>query len=111
MDNIQALSTGGGFIRHSLLNFSSAKRDTLNLTWFQRAGLAGSAPNNLLSGGDFGSLWHWNGYSWRNYPQLISNDNRIRGLAAFQNEIFAVGIKYTGVSAKGVVFYGRRLSP
>jgi hypothetical protein len=111
VDNIQVVTTGDRIFRHSLLNFSSVRRDTLDVIWFPRAGLAGSAPNNLLIGGDFGSLWHWNGYSWRNFPQLISDDNRIRGMAIFENEVFAVGIKYTGFSAKGVVFYGRTLSP
>ncbi len=57
----------------------------------------GSSPSNIFVVGAFGFTAHYNGSTWREYPELRFSDGSLEGLAVSERLILAVG--YAGTKA------------
>lgn len=64
--------------------------------------IAGSAPNSIFVGGTV--LSHFNGNSWRTYPETDAGGGIYYGLAASENTVIAVGLTSRGAT----ILMGRR---
>ena len=64
----------------------------------------GTAMNDVFVVGAFGLCGHFNGISWKNYPEVSLPDGSYEGLAVSENLIVAVGF----AGSKAVVLRGYR---
>jgi len=106
----QVISVGGGVYRHSLINHSFMRRDILNIQYFPRAGIAGSAKNNIAIAGDLGMVMHWNGVSWNLFENLLWPSGEMNLEIAMSDKlIIVVGVRDLEFPYyKGIVRIGRR---
>ncbi len=65
--------------------------------------IRGTGANNIVVVGGFGFIAHYNGSSWKEYPELFFSQGSLEDLAVKGNTVVAVG--YTG--AKALVLRGR----
>lgn len=66
--------------------------------------IRGTAGNDIFVGGYLQFVRHWNGVSWKEYPE-IEGDGTWRGMAVNKNLIIAVGENYSTGSAKIALGY------
>jgi hypothetical protein len=70
--------------------------------------IRGNAVNDWLIAGTYYSIAHYNGYSWRHYEDLMSNDGRLHSADYKDNLIVAVGEFYDPVNSRGIIIRGKR---
>lgn len=95
VDSGVLVSVGFGVDRNFLFNISSSRQDLSNIDYFPRAGMAGSARNNLAIAGDFGMVQHWNGATWKFYTQFLNQggEGQDYGIAVSEKQIVVVGYR------------------
>jgi len=112
-DSVRAvISCSGQMAWQSLIqearDFPGAYLDD-NLFNMRTRAVRGSAQNNLAVVGEPGSIWHWNGYNWRFYPQLQQEGDLYRRVAVSQTTIAAVGLRYLEFpNTAGLITIGRK---
>jgi hypothetical protein len=84
--------------------YQHGKWKLLDLTNNFTLRVRGSAPNNIFIVGAYGSVLHYNGYSWHTYPELILSNGKLLGLAVTDNLVVAVG--YTDY--RGFILTGKK---
>lgn len=75
-----------------------------NLTYSIR----GSGENNIFIAGDDGLIAHWNGNTWKSYPEFINSDKNFYSVAVTKNLVIAGGVKFTDIYRSGIVIMGRK---
>ncbi|OFY65356.1 MAG: hypothetical protein A2Y71_08130 [Bacteroidetes bacterium RBG_13_42_15] len=89
------------------------KNRNINQPWKRISGLPsifqqqvrGKGPNNIFVVGHSGLVLHWNGFSWRYYPEF---QGIFLGLAIKDDLMVAVGSKLDGIVAgPGIILVGR----
>ena len=81
-------------------------------TWYPDLGLVGffnrvrgSATNNILVVGDFGTVAHYNGASWHLYREFLqSTGQRLVSVSVIKNQAMIVG----EIGSRAIVYRGRR---
>jgi hypothetical protein len=69
--------------------------------------IRGSSANNIFVVGDYTSIWHYNGMTWK----LLNSGAPTRplyGLAVSANLVIAVGADFSSLPARAVIYTGRR---
>lgn len=66
----------------------------------------GSAANNVFVAGDFGLVLHFNGATWKGFPELINlTGTTLKSVSVIGNSVFIVG----RIDYNGIIFHGRRI--
>ncbi|MFN0157031.1 MAG: hypothetical protein ACKVRP_03040 [Bacteroidota bacterium] len=103
-------ASSAGVYRFRSGSLGEAKRiwlpDPFSYGLFNR--IRGNASNNAFVVGAFGTIAHFNGVSWHQYPEFfnLSSDLNLLGLAVKENMVVAVG--YTGDRA--IVIRGKKVN-
>ncbi len=63
----------------------------------------GSSWNNVFVAGVFGLVMHYNGSTWKDYPDLAFENGELNGLAVTDNLIVATG----QIENKGIIVFGK----
>lgn len=70
--------------------------------------LRGNGVNDLVLAGDYNSLAHFNGASWRYYSGSLQENRHLQSVDQKGNFIVAVGDIYDPINSRGIVVRGRR---
>jgi hypothetical protein len=81
---------GSGIYRKNSLDEPVWKGTPLELTEFYSSGIRGNDTNDVFIVGAFGDVLHYNGSTWRQYPELRINGGYFR-VAVKGNDVAAVG--------------------
>jgi len=69
----------------------------------------GTGDNDIFLVGPHADVRHFNGSTWRYYPELTNNIDQLAAVSVTNNFIFAVGYRYyNGIEYYGLVIRGRR---
>lgn len=98
----QYLVVGAGIYSKTSLRRSAWKRTTLDLTNTYNLAVAGTGANNVFVGGWQFSLLHYNGSTWRSYPEFRSVYGGLQALDVKQGMIIGVG----SMNSRAVVIRG-----
>jgi len=93
-------SGGGGIFRHNGVGWKYFAE--LPLVYTNR--IRGTAENNIIAGGDFGLLMHFNGASWHVYDELSLSTGNYESVAVKGNTVISVGWQ----GSKAVAAVGRQ---
>jgi hypothetical protein len=96
-----------GAIKHSFLNKNFTVKENFGIQYFPYR-IRGTEVNNISLAGDAAMLWHFNGYSWVLYEELLNMNDRIRSLDIKGNIIVAVGRRYESILSGGLIIMGKR---
>jgi hypothetical protein len=96
-----------GAVKHSILNRNIAQKENFELQYFPYR-IRGSELNDISMSGDAAVVWHYNGYSWRQYDELLNLDDRIRSIDMKDGIIVVVGLHFDSILAEGLIIIGRR---
>ena len=96
-----------GAVKHSFLNRSFTKKESFGLQYAPYR-IRGTDLNNISLVGSAAMLWHYNGYSWKWYEELLNLDDRLRSMDMKGNFIVAVGYRYESLQPPAVIIMGRQ---
>jgi hypothetical protein len=99
---------GDGVYRQDVDGKSAPRVEKLYLGAFPFR-VRGSASNNIFIVGDKGMVWHYNGATWKNFPQLQNPNWVFYSIAVLQNKVVVVGEDYSQVIQKDIIVTGIRL--
>jgi hypothetical protein len=94
---------GGGFYLKSSFD-APAWSGSLGNTPFYSNAVRGTDTNNILVVGAFADILHYNGATWKQYPELRLADASLYGVAVTRSMVIAVG----GVGQRALVIVGRK---
>jgi hypothetical protein len=92
---------GGGGI---YVGTPAAWQEIFDLPSFFSTRIRGTAPNDLVVVGAFGLCGHFNGQTWKSYPEVALSNGSYEGLAVSKKLIIAVG----QIGDRAVVLRGNR---
>lgn len=96
-----------GAIKHSFTNRNFVIKVNFGIQYFPYR-IRGTELNDISEVGDAAMMWHYNGYSWEFYDELLNLDDRVRALDMNTGIIVAVGHRYETILSKGLLIMGRR---
>lgn len=96
-----------GIVRHSISNLNFAREDKFVRENFAYR-LRGDNTNNIYLAGDFSSIWHFNGASWKRYDYLLNQEDRLRSIDIKNGIVVAVGFRFSGILTGALIIRGRR---
>jgi len=65
--------------------------------------------NDIVTVGLYGRIWHYNGFTWKLYEELINQFDRLNSVAVLKDLIVAVGYRYlSSIERYGIIYIGRR---
>lgn len=96
-----------GVVKHSYSNTNFTKLEKFAIQYFPYR-TRGTDVNNISTSGDASMIWHFNGYSWRLYDELLNLDDRVRSMDMKGGTLVAVGLRYESILAKGLLIIGRK---
>lgn len=99
--------SGDGVFRQDILGSAPPRKEKLNLDAFPFR-VRGSAPNNIFICGDNGRIWHYNGATWKGYPELHNPNWVWRSIAVLENKEVAVGEDYSQGIQRYIILTGIR---
>lgn len=71
--------------------------------------IRGVDRNDATLVGNNGMVWHFNGVSWHNFPELVQPLDLLTSVSTSSTQVVAVGQRYyTGIEYYGVVYHGRK---
>ena len=99
--------TSKGVVKHLYSNTNFTKLEKFAIQYFPYR-IRGTDVNNISTAGDASMIWHFNGYSWSLYHELLNLDDRVRSMDVNGGVIVAVGLRYESILAKGLLIIGKK---
>jgi hypothetical protein len=96
-----------GIVRHSISNLNFTREDNFVRESFGYR-IRGDETNNVFLAGDFASIWHFNGASWKRYDYLINQEDRLRSIHVKNGIVAAVGFGFSNILPGALIIRGRR---
>ncbi|MGD8305970.1 MAG: hypothetical protein PVF17_04895, partial [Ignavibacteria bacterium] len=96
-----------GIVRHSITSLDFTRIDRFDREYFSYR-IRGDNSNNVFMAGDFSSIWHFNGTSWKRYNNLLNQENRLRSIDVKDGVVVAVGYTFSGLLPGALIIRGRR---
>ena len=71
--------------------------------------IRGSSINNIVTVGQYGRIWHFNGVSWRFFEELVQPTDRLRSVSVKNDLVVSVGYRYlNAIEQFGLIYLGRK---
>ena len=96
-----------GAIKHSLLDRNIAMKESFGLQYFPYR-IRGVELNDISMSGAAAIVWHYNGYSWKQYNELLNLDDRVRSIDMKDGIVITVGLRYESILSNALIIVGRR---
>ena len=96
-----------GIVKHSLLDKNIAKKEKFGIQYFPYR-IRGTELNNISEVGAASMIWHFNGYSWKLYDELLNTNDRLRSVYMKGDIIVATGLRYETILPSALIIIGRK---
>lgn len=96
---------GDGIFYQDIQGNAPPLKSNINLNAFPNS-VRGSAPNNIFIVGFDGSVWHYNGSTWKTYPELRNPKWVFKSVAVLDNKVVAVGLDYSHGIQREIILTG-----
>ena len=99
--------SGDGVFRQDIANNGPPRKEKVSLGAFPN-NVRGSAPNNIFIACFNGTIWHYNGATWRTYPELHNPNWVFRSIAVLEDKVVAVGGDFSQGIQRDIIVTGLR---
>ncbi len=77
-------------------------------TWGSNT-VRGNDVSDIFTAGTNGKLWHYNGITWRTFPELYNTTDRFLSVYVKDNLVITAGYRYiNGIDVYGLITIGKR---
>ena len=99
--------SGDGVFRQDIAGNGPPRKEKVSLGAFPN-NVRGSAPNNIFIACFNGTIWHYNGATWRTYPELHNPNWVFRSIAVLEDKVVAVGGDFSQGIQRDIIVTGLR---